>query len=495
MTSLSDFETDALYNILEYLTRHDLWSFGLTSHFFNKFVLDNPQTGSLFLPFGRRYWKNLYNMKKLLIGNNASRAGRTLNRLGILTREQEDASLAYDNYATVDQDSFPHPCAGYFGFCFLPKEVAVWGDFSGVSFLPDPEAFVSKSRQPNGILLGESLQVMAVCRAGKFVFWGCASGEIHCTSVETKGNCDNHSDIQEYPYISGNSEHSNEITSLAKVGKENGHLASGSVMLSQVLVHWHALKDGNLERTSRIEYDLESPLSLASCEVDGQIFLSVGGSNQTLYHSFWSADALIPSTYNLIDSSDVHTNMSSPTLSPLSISGNVVYLSYLGSPSPRLVVGTSEGNLLVATVCYPDMGLEEDYSLVGCCEGGCVNSVELVGREILITCGGIDGLVKFWNFESGAFLTNLCVHPGRCPSNCQQKLCSAVVATYFCHKRSSLLSLCRDGHIREWRLEEELQKAEKQQVKVEKEKKRPIELNNSIPRKSRRTRRVRTIRD
>jgi hypothetical protein len=473
LSSLSDLKTDGLYHILEYLTRKDLQSLGFSSHFFKNFVLNNPQTEFLFLPHGRRYWKNLYHLKKVLVGNYLSCGVKVLNRLGILSRGQEDASLAFD-HSIVNNNISTHPCAGYFGFCLLPKEVAVWGDFSGVSFLPDADAFVSQSGRPNGILFGDSFQVMAVCQEGSFLFWGCASGDIHCISVETNNNTD--SIIQEYPYISGNSQHPNEITSLTKVG--NGHLASGSVIHSQVLVHWNALQDGHLERTSRIDYALESTLSLASCEVNNQIYLSVGGSDQTLFHSCWPADALIPYT------------ITTPTLSPPSVPGHVVYLSYLGSPSPRLVIGSSVGDLVVATLCYPDMTLEEEYSLVGCCPGGCVESVELVGT-ILITAGGVDGRVQFWEFESGASLGTLRVHPGHRPPNCQQILYSAVVATYFCHERASLMSLCRDGHVREWSLEEELEKAEAKQRK-KKKKKRPRVMSHNESGKCRRTNRLRS---
>jgi hypothetical protein len=45
---------------------------------------------------------------------------------------------------------------------------------------------------------------------------------------------------------------------------------------------------------------------------------------------------------------------------------------------------------------------------------------------------------------------------------------SPVVLTYFCHERSSLISLCRDGHVHEWKVEEIYKKRKENMIKKKK---------------------------
>lgn len=96
-----------------------------------------------------------------------------------------------------------------------------------------------------------------------------------------------------------------------------------------------------------------------------------------------------------------------------------------------------------------------------------MEAVELVGHSnsnkspIMVTAGGCDGRVRFWDWKTFAALGSLRIHPG------QQHLIngirtnamfSPVVTTFFCHERSSLISFCRDGHVHEWKVEEETKK-------------------------------------
>ena len=110
----------------------------------------------------------------------------------------------------------------------------------------------------------------------------------------------------------------------------------------------------------------------------------------------------------------------------------------------------------------------------------------------MITAGGSDGKIRLWDWNTYTCLGYLSIHPGRlidvlpAPNNQavaaaagrsrgagsspqqppqqqqqqqQQRLYySPVVSTYFCHERSSLISLCRDGHVHEWKVEESYRK-------------------------------------
>jgi hypothetical protein len=143
---------------------------------------------------------------------------------------------------------------GYFGFQILPKEVAVWGDYSGVSFFPSLGTFVAEDHDQeqaawtHPISVAGCNQVTAVCQEESFLFLGFDSGTMQCRSLNAKVE-DN---SQEYPCISVNSNtHSNEVACLAKAG--NTHLASGGSKEGNiaVYVHWNALRDGKLDRVSR----------------------------------------------------------------------------------------------------------------------------------------------------------------------------------------------------------------------------------------------------
>jgi hypothetical protein len=527
---LSDLSSDALHHILEYLqgSLQDLRSIGYTNRYLYSIIFVDVlnTTDPLFPQGGKRYWKNLYNLRSLLVdytstslsassmstSTSTQRKDQWTNAfqpLGILQPSQEAASLAFDHPdlleveepTTTTTTTTTTSCAGYFGFCVLPQEVAVWGDFSGVSFIPSLQAFVNddesttqNKNKSNGVLFERALQVMVAFyyEQGSLLFLGFASGQIHCISVNTTiaGTCTGEEEpfsssssskskqsIQEYPYLSANLQHPNEITSLCQAGHD--HLASGSMMNSKVLIHWNALQDGDLNRVSVIHYDLESVLSIASCAVNHQIYLTVGSSNQTIFHSCWSLEEpTVPSSV---------LNVPHPTvLVTPSIPGHIVFLKYLDQ---RLVLGTSMESLAVLSMDNSEeddeggsVWLEVLWQIASCCPGGCVESVERVGT-VLITAGGTNGRVMFWDWHTGCALGQLRVHPGR-PWAWSTRSCglgsrsgsrttnvySSVVSTYFCHERSSLLCLCRDGHVREWSIPEELSKATPKKKKLAKRK-------------------------
>jgi WD40 repeat protein len=301
---------------------------------------------------------------------------------------------------------------------------------------------------------------------------------------------------------------------------------------SEILIHWRALEDGNVRRISRIQINVDtfnsgtgvgnraideiwdvSPLAMASSTFDTVCFgpvLSIAARGQNLAHfCLWtnpkeSNGSSVPNTnadktshHALV--SDVAEASNDPDKLPpifqprltfhsdsLSFdyrayrlrrtherkSNHFVFLKYF--QNTRLVVGTSKGDLLKVGM-YRDTNAKPPNRsvLYGCCKGGMVEAVELVGNKnpIMITAGGYDGRIRFWDWDTFDSLGSLRIHPGQQTFFAEAALASRtaampiahhrfspVVSTFFCHERSSLVSFCRDGHIHEWKVHEEAKK-------------------------------------
>ena len=153
-----------------------------------------------------------------------------------------------------------------------------------------------------------------------------------------------------------------------------------------------------------------------------------------------------------------------------------MYLRYF--QNTKLVVGTSKGDLLRIDMSRKGTSSTDHRVLWNCCRGGMVEAVELVGNKkpIMITAGGYDGKIRFWDWETLDSLGALRIHPGQQALVAEASLSSRsvkrsreampiahhryspVVSTFFCHERSSLVSFCRDGHLHEWLVEDEAKK-------------------------------------
>jgi len=556
------------YRIMEYLEPRDFYVLGALAgnRFWKDFLFENPHTNYLFCrnqkTNGRDILKNTYwlqqsirlscklHKKRKSRKTRESQAG-PLHRLNVFESFEED-QIAENNLE------------GYFGMAFLrPNVMGIWGNFSGFFLTsrvgrffssrsksqqgklpPSSTTSPSQSASPvpenetnerelepinatmkteEGYLFGDSNQVMAVHFGSPYVFLGFASGKIHAidsnpvpvSSAECQGN-DTEASI-EYPHVSECLYHCpiGEISSLTPV--DGRHLVSSCVRsrdprrwpndwkVGELLIHWNALIDGNLQRISMINLSkmdfptsrrpLSShhgyaPLAMASSSIRGLLLgrqsdpvtvVSIGSSCCTLGHFIlWRTnDEINAAAANEAETGNTYDIDNPPPAIPKqrwvpkiessdedlfrqggqSRGGpyqSFVFLKYF--QGNQLVVGTSRGHLL-----RKEMKLHlETHCIWNCCrkgpngEQGALEAVELVPtrfHKIMITAGGYDGTIRFWDWETLSSLGDLSIHPGFRP-DAERLFYSPVISTFFCHHRSSLISLCRDGHVHEWNVED-----------------------------------------
>ena len=518
-----------LYRIMEYLEPSDFYVLGVLtgSRSWKRFLFEDPQTEYLFArkgrtrlknlaSKGRSHLKNLYYFRKSVewTASNRKRKGNQqkeqeyqeelcLNRVGVFSPQEEEEIFVNDKI-------------GYFGTCFFrPGVLAVWGDYSGLFMTPRVDRLFSPGEtyntdvsstpiQPykknNGYLFADSYQVMAVLSFKPYIILGFASGTIHC--IDSRPIVTESGESIEYPHVSECRYHcqKGEISSLASI--EDRHLVSGCMKLSaktsEILIHWNALKDGNLERISRIKINVGtfaavgnhagdgvpntiwdvSPMTMASssfprrCIDSCDTVLSIGARGQNLVHfSLWTTNhengddnnAHIvhfrennPPVFKPSKSNDESVAYSVYKAKRKEENHHFVYLKYVkGFEDTKLIAGTSNGDLLKINVEKGHEGRERASGrvvLYNCCKGGMVEAVELVDtwKTIMITAGGCDGRIRFWDWYSFSFLGSLQIHPGSIRAG--TVAFSPVVSTFFCHERSSLVSFCRDGHLHEWKV-------------------------------------------
>mmetsp|Transcript_12007 Transcript_12007/g.28480 ORF Transcript_12007/g.28480 Transcript_12007/m.28480 type:complete len:661 (+) Transcript_12007:288-2270(+) len=539
---------------------------------------------------GRTHLKNLHFFRLSVEGRRTEMEDRKrkrkrlnpriqLNRVGVFSSQEEEMILQHDKN-------------GYFGLSsFRPGVLAVWGDYSGIFLTSHVDRIFSSEQTPSwlvrpaepppgrgtakiepskeegeeakdasssknmgkegcGYLFTESYQVMAVHFSKPYVFLGFATGTIHSidsrpvyrdsdpsSSSSKDPTATESGKTIEYPHVSECTDHCQrrgEISSLAAV--EGLHLVSAAMSLiprkATILIHWNALKDGNLRRISRMRIDASiygrpiseipdvSPLSMASftvpffvheCGVWSYTILTIGARNQNLAHvCLWKTvedSEHKKSNYDPDNGDTIDFERPPCNFHPFSgfvgfvgsrqllrkfltkrvrgrLSNHFVFLKVF--QDVKLIVGTSKGELLKFDRWVGSYEKEEvsegDSILCNCCRAGMIEAVELVGNKnpIMITAGGYDGKIHFWGWEDfGVRLGSLKIHPGHKILVEEAALASSAVAvataaaevltkfgsrshkfspvisTYFCHERSSLVSFCRDGHLHEWKVEEQ----------------------------------------
>ena len=429
----------------------------------------------------------------------------------------------------------------------LDKDETITNVSASAAAASTPYDTKTMGKEGCGYLFADSYQVMAILAGCKpYVFLGFASGTIHSidsrpvykdlpsSSPSSRDPTTTESGkIIEYPHVSECRYHcqKGEISNLTSI--EHRHMVSSSMrvnaIVSEILIHWNALEDGNLQNISRIKINAEtfhvrgprlfddiwdvSPLAMASSSFlpqwNGPV-LSIGAKGQNMTHlCLWSSHEHIEIPLQEIGTETNKPGNPPPLFEPSKLfrnsffckdqyrmyrakrardrrSHHFVYLKYF--QKTNLVIGTSKGDLLRIQMDDTSKKAQNKCILYNCCRGGMVEAVELVGniKPIMITAGGYDGKIRFWDWETFDSLGDLRIHPGKQSLVAEAALAassrlagttaaampiahhrySPVVSTFFCHERSSLVSFCRDGHLHEWRVEDNAKKVSKLAKKI-----------------------------
>jgi hypothetical protein len=524
---------DLLHHILENLESvGELRSIGNTNKYLHHFIFHSDLADKLFqrhLPSsrpgeenigGRQYWQNIYKLRLSILRNGNTRHRRRvlvpvggdapvslspLPTLGILTEQEESQTFIYDNPLPqppqpAELPSGQRSSVGYFGFQPLVNgTVAVWGDFDGLAVVPSLDAILAPpppppqedqdDRSPANLIYTESQQVMTILQHGNFLFLGTAAGTVHSLRIldlDQDSGDDNNDKCQN---VSSCTRHITEVTSLVAA---NYHIVSAAVN-GDVLLHRNALKNGKVDTVARILNLRRSIFCMACTSIGRDSILCLGAqpASSTLF-VIWNSTRwrVTPDNEMLRDFQLMCSHERRR--------GHSTRIEFLGnkntSTPQRLVEGNNFGDVSVSdtfhsvvkpspTTTTTTCSVERRYTLTRCCRGGCVESIELVGT-LLITAGGSDGVVRTFDWDTGASIGSIQIHPGRpmssLPSPANLKV--AVVSTYMCHERSSLLCLCRDGHLRQWSF---LNEQQGQQESSSKKKRARISVSQPTRRSSR----------
>ncbi|CAB9499283.1 expressed unknown protein [Seminavis robusta] len=432
-----------------------------------------------------------------------------LNTVEILPPEEEAEAILYDNHDfdltttnnnnTDDEPRQPN-CVGYFGFQPLPDGgIAIWGDYSGLFVAPCWEALVnSKSRYRDRLVSvhdDKKSQVMdlvvhpnASLLPNSPFFLAFASGVVMAVGTRRQDTNNEFQVLSTSCQQQQQQQHSSEVTCLAIV--PNKYLVSACVN-GQVYLYPDSLSQLSLTKAICLNpHDVPRfPIfnMSASSVAPGQAVLCLGG--QGLKLSLWQLATTTSQpaaevvshqefeyephvTSSSVEEDDEEEDQVDHAITLVSFVGTIgpTTSSTASSSSSRdnhkkdlLVVGTSQGHILTwdlvlddsstttTTNRAPQLQMYTSQERTHC---GSVESAERIGN-MLFTTGGKDGVVKAMDLRSGLPLTSLSVHPGRVmasptPVAPPVRLNCAVVQSWICHERQSIVCLCRDGHVNEW---------------------------------------------
>lgn len=413
--------------------------------------------------------------------------------LGILADVEEVEALFYDHgYLYPDEDdnnvAAHQYCLGYFNCRELPNSgpVVIWGDFNGVRIAPsldhlllleDKDTDTTTPPHPEDETfqfqtVGDGSQVLAVLippppppvvankgssSSSFFFFLGCASGILLSIDVVVTND-----GAHIYTTKSTSSLHSNEVTALAlwpmhDKGTNNASWLVSSCVGGKVCLYPHAPHSGSFDDSMLLYQASDGVFSLGAtlchdgtrsrsllclCERDGD----------TGYLSVWEKHSC--GDFEQCGRDDLGEGVL------------VTRLLVLHENSDRIVTGTNSGQLCLWKIAAAAPQLDDletckspQFQLLQHMKNaheGTIESAEVIGN-ILLTCGGRDGLVKGWDLNLGCLLGLIPIHPGRLYPPVRERgrkqICikSAVVSSFFRHDSESLVSLCRDGTIKEWK--------------------------------------------
>lgn len=446
--------------------------------------------------FWKKAWYNIYCFRKALrsqaildevIVDSQNEGPKQRNRLGILSPNEEDEAIFYDNPIFAPTNLHEHSL-GYFGlskfYVKIPSSLmgggdyhkefcAVWGDFNGLRIMDSPisQGFNYKmqchSVGENGF--GQILTVLTPPMKHSSllfpcIYLGCASGSVLAVSAR----CDP-ANVR-FHITSVCFSHSNEITALAWLPSRTKSCMSEFLVSGgcdgNIYLYPDALsipKNFNLNnRVLCCTNSNQTPiLSLATCKIESQDHwvqvLFTGDSDGNII--LWNSQPLplderlrtLPtfSSIKIVNSSD-HCRITSlkvvndNTLIAGDTSGNVRVWDIVQTETDIVHNGRK-----VLSQPSPDLSI---LFKIPAAHGGTIEKIEVIGN-VLLTTGGSDGFVRGWELKQGDLIGSVSCHPGVLPHHLNQgfvpSLKSSVVGFLFTDC-SSTMTLCRDGSLHVW---------------------------------------------
>jgi len=466
--TLTDFSDDILHQIYAFIpTIQNLRNVAYVNKRASQWILESKTTDPLFgaaykLAFDdkpatndRKAWKDLFEIRQCLSRGMYGVIPAQLRTVGVLPPERESEAVGYDHPRSHFQDG---QCLGYFGMARLFPQgdgpLAIWGDFDGIYMVPSINVLFGSSGEetpaatkPFSNINGDS-QVLTVLvspllynsnTASTTFFLGYASGRVQAVKVVREGG------RYSYEVVSQASAHTDEVTALTILPLDRPCVASSSVDGTVMIYPESLSKNTSLENATLAFRASDTPAKIL-CVAGMQNVMCTGDDMGRL--TLWSLhrDSAVDNEpcWSEMNSISVEVGGSMPTL-----------IQVHNEVRKTIVVGTNSGGLFTFRVNM----VEGEYALVSLHSAptahiGAVESMKIVGN-ILLTSAAHEGHVRGWDIRTLSPLGLIAVHPGRSyqprqPGRSLISLKCAVMGTIVWHERESLVSLCRDGTIREY---------------------------------------------
>lgn len=402
--------------------------------------------------------------------------------VGVLPPQDESDAIYYDNYEHGDPERAY--CNGYFGMETLhlphpPNAAPSWqppvivrGDFNGIRIFSSYTLFYQNGRNRNDVItIGddeEGGQVLSLIQCDDLsdqreefqrpcCFIGYASGRVAAVCATLNASGDNYIFV-----ISGTAHaHGSEVTALTFVN------CSSSEDDKEVPVLFSACCGGkvycypnalNSEQGFCLEKSLlaitnsqDCPIfSLTSTTINSFSVLCTGDRDGNI--SLWikSDDDLVGLCTSTTEKFRLIKKYKSSTQSGTSYH---LVTRAMFIHDNMLITGTNNGDVrLWQLQCridssrsspYPHLTLRYDLNGI---HNGAVELLVNVG-DVLLTSGGNDGCLIGWDINTGLKLGSVRCHHGRCMHNTSLKSC--VVDLLISAKDSTMISVCRDGSLKQ----------------------------------------------
>jgi len=429
---------------------------------------------------------------------------RLRRTLGILSEMEEAEAIFYDNPSFAPESDARY-CFGYFGMTSLNisipthlasttteenhgPPVAVWGDFPGcrifhspADVLYDPDTRQIRSFEAIADKDGEGLVLSAlVCPfadelptidvEGKalrpVLFLGMSSGMV----VSVGAGVGTGSNRATYGVINSTEAHESEVTSLVVIHTtgsrpESFMLASGSVDKHVKIYPSAFLADSAYSLgqsfTGCLSESLMFCLAATTVQQVGLTCTLIGAGDEQGFICFYASET---------DETKNHGfSFYSAGKSKFSQKEKIKPTRMKFLDDDILLAGSTHGDVKIL-----QLRVREDFNRssrihasvvtlyrMPSAHVGTIEQIERFG-DVLITSGGFDGQIKGWNFRTGRLLGSIVCHPGRhsAPETASMQpnrpIFSSVVGSVLFDDNTdgmSLLCLCRDGSLFDWKYE------------------------------------------